>query len=190
MSNDLISRIAWRAGSPGTIHDMAEGLSPVPSIAPKATPEQLAEVEKKLGYALPPLLKSIYTEIGNGGFGPGYGLYASEDLIADAEEEGIIWKKGMLPLLTWGCGILSCVDLTDAKYPIYFFDPGAHCLGGDVSFSLTDADGNVIQQGEIKGDKPDAAGVNAKFMLEKDSIDAFFTDWAAGKNLWVEMMGE
>jgi hypothetical protein len=190
MTDDLIALIAKRAGNPKTIHDMAEGLSPAPIIAPKATPDQIAKAEKKLGKVLPPLLKRIYAEIGNGGFGPGYGLYACDDLIDDAEEDGIIWKKGMLPLLTWGCGILTCVDLTDSKYPIFAFDPGAHCLDNDVEFTLTAADGTVLDHQEIKDKYKDPSKVPAQFMPEKDSIEAFFTDWAAGKDLWTEMMGE
>jgi len=39
------------------------------------TTEDLIEAEAKLGFPLPPLLKRIYAEVGNGGFGPGYGLF-------------------------------------------------------------------------------------------------------------------
>ncbi len=46
-----------------------------PSLAfPPATEEQLQETEALLGFALPPLLRLLYTGIANGGFGPGYGI--------------------------------------------------------------------------------------------------------------------
>lgn len=41
---------------------------------PPATEAQVHEREKRLGVALPPVLRSCYTELANGGFGPGAGL--------------------------------------------------------------------------------------------------------------------
>jgi hypothetical protein len=41
---------------------------------PPATDEQIAQTEHELGFELPPLLRMLYQELGNGGFGPGYGL--------------------------------------------------------------------------------------------------------------------
>jgi hypothetical protein len=39
-----------------------------------ATAEQLAETETLLGFPIPALLRRLYAEIGNGVFGPAYGL--------------------------------------------------------------------------------------------------------------------
>lgn len=41
---------------------------------PPATEEQLLRTEQELGFPLPPLLRAIYSQVANGGFGPGYGL--------------------------------------------------------------------------------------------------------------------
>ena len=41
---------------------------------PPATKEQLQQTEDLLGFSLPPLLLSLYMQIANGGFGPGYGI--------------------------------------------------------------------------------------------------------------------
>jgi hypothetical protein len=41
---------------------------------PPASQSQVDETEQMLGFALPPLLKKLYTEVGNGGFGWGNGL--------------------------------------------------------------------------------------------------------------------
>src|SRR5258708_36322398 len=38
------------------------------------TQAYLTQAEEMLGFLLPPLLKRIYRDVGNGGFGPGYGL--------------------------------------------------------------------------------------------------------------------
>ncbi len=46
-----------------------------PSLAfPPATEHQLRETEQELGFSLPPLLRLCYTQVANGGFGPGYGI--------------------------------------------------------------------------------------------------------------------
>ncbi len=45
------------------------------------SPTTLAIVEAaeaKMGFRLPPLLRELYTKVGNGGFGPGYGMFGLE----------------------------------------------------------------------------------------------------------------
>jgi len=48
----------------------------VPSVMPVASLSEIQAAEAELGFELPPLLKRIYLEIGNGGchLGPGFGL--------------------------------------------------------------------------------------------------------------------
>jgi hypothetical protein len=41
---------------------------------PPATERQLQAAETALGFALPPLLRSLYKHVANGGFGPSYGI--------------------------------------------------------------------------------------------------------------------
>lgn len=40
----------------------------------KASDQQIRETEQQLGFPLPPLLCLLYTQIANGGFGPGFGI--------------------------------------------------------------------------------------------------------------------
>lgn len=42
---------------------------------PPASEEQLQEAEARIGFSLPPLLRAMYANVANGGFGPGLGLY-------------------------------------------------------------------------------------------------------------------
>src|SRR5260221_14743324 len=42
---------------------------------PPASEAQMRKTEQQLGFALPPLLRLLYTHVANGGFGPGYGLF-------------------------------------------------------------------------------------------------------------------
>ena len=51
--------------------DVDAAVSPLPAAADEA---QLAEAERRLGFALPPLLRRLYAEVANGGFGPGTGI--------------------------------------------------------------------------------------------------------------------
>lgn len=46
-----------------------------PNHAPPVSESDLVRVEALLGFGLPPLLRQMYLQVGNGGFGPGYGLY-------------------------------------------------------------------------------------------------------------------
>jgi hypothetical protein len=62
------------------------------SANPPVTMADLIEAEARLGFPLPPLLKRIYCEVGNGGFGPGYGLYklALEHSVDDENDYALV----------------------------------------------------------------------------------------------------
>lgn len=47
---------------------------------PPATEAQVQARENRLGVLLPPVLRACYTELANGGFGPGYGLRSLIDV--------------------------------------------------------------------------------------------------------------
>lgn len=126
MNDAVVSRIREHALS------KPEGLphAPVSEILVK-------DVESKLGFQLPPLLKACYEQIGNGGFGPGYGLIGMQggaasdfgllaethqQLKSDQESEGNEWQLGLLPFCGWGCNIFSCVDCTTSDFVICKFE--------------------------------------------------------------------
>jgi hypothetical protein len=52
-------------------------------IYPPTTISVVEATEKELGFRLPSLLSQLYTEVANGGFGPGYGIYGLEGGYAD-----------------------------------------------------------------------------------------------------------
>jgi len=97
------------------------------------TQADLADAEKLLGFALPPFLKRVYLEVGNGGFGPGYGLAPLFTPALFPEEEvyfqpslvhttlcyrGKDWPETLLYLCGWGCNIYSSIDCSHPQYPI------------------------------------------------------------------------
>jgi hypothetical protein len=102
-----------------------------------ASAESVGGAENGLGFPIPSLLKACYQKLGNGGFGPGYGLIGVEggyesdygDLLAtyrvlkqDQESEDREWPTGLLPFCEWGCNIFSCVDCNDARHSVYTFE--------------------------------------------------------------------
>lgn len=97
---------------------------------PPATEEEIAKVEAELGFDLPPLLRRIYAEIGDGGWGPGLGLVpvrrapASPAAVADLVEaranlaEGAEWLPPFVPLCEWGAPVWSCLDCQTEEGPV------------------------------------------------------------------------
>jgi hypothetical protein len=204
--DELIKKIKNRASNPGTIHDMAMGLSPAPRIGEKVNPEDVERIENDLGFSLPVLLKRIFVEIGDGGFGPGYGLYglktAVEIYLKSVSSDET--KKGKFPICTWGCDKDSYIDCLTGKFPVMFEKSGQSedcgCMG-NLKFKLTDKDGNVISSGngslneilsDLGGGGAKRAAVNKskidkQFIMHKNSIEEWFSDWVGGVDMWSDM---
>ena len=102
-----------------------------------ASEEQLNAAERRLGFALPPLLRRVYAEVANGGVGPGPGMLGVkggqpndhgktvEDLYAEMleavqENRRWVWPAGLLPIVDHS-GTYVCVDAT-APHRIVEFD--------------------------------------------------------------------
>jgi len=210
---DIIAQVRARASNPSTLHDMAQGLSPVPRIYPKATSEQIAAIEKELGFSLPPLLKRILAEIGNGGFGPGYGLIGVEGGYSDFGQGTLAelyqafrepcmingptpWPDKVMPVCNWGCGIYSCIDCARPDFPVLVYDPDSHVLDDDnLQATLTNAEGQVIWAYDPQKDKSKAAPPSESSPREigliwhKSSFQKWISAWANGVDLWEEMQG-
>lgn len=208
MSADLVQRISQRAHQPTTIHDMSDTPWAEVRFGARLQPEVLAHIEHTLGMALPPLLKQIYLEIGNGGFGPGYGLLRAyrtrrqnslleviERFNQRAADQHCIWPKGIIPLCTWGCGIYSFVDCEDAAFPVVVYDGNQYLsIDRDGTPKLTTGSGR-----ELPLHRPDR---NVQLMPEFDpttdfrpypliahraTFEGWISAWADGVNLWTEM---
>jgi hypothetical protein len=103
----------------------------------RASEEQLVAAERRVDFALPPLLRRLYAEVANGGFGPGLGLLGVrggqtndhgktvEDLYAEMleavqENRRWVWPPGLLPVVDQN-GVYVCVDAR-APHRIVEFD--------------------------------------------------------------------
>lgn len=121
----LIARVAAHAAA----------TSPAP-LPPVATEADLVETERQLGFSLHPLLRRLYTDVANGGFGPEYllmpltgddevesivGEYAA--FTTEREKDRRIWPVGVLPVLTYGCGMYAGVDCTDPNGAVLLYEP-------------------------------------------------------------------
>src|SRR5262245_61830807 len=83
----------------------------------RATAADIASAESELGLRLPPLLRRIYLEVADGGFGPGYGLlplrrgrpeHGQERSVVETYAmftEGRGWPPVLVPICDWGCAI-------------------------------------------------------------------------------------
>lgn len=149
-------------------------------VAPPATDDDLETAETRLGFALPPLLRRVYSELANGGVGPGYGLIgagpggARDDLgetiddiyerwrRPDDDDALWSWPEGLLVIAGWGCAVYSCVDCTTADGKIVIFDPNEHEAGGPWL-------GTQV------------------FRDQGRSLESWLAAWAADTDLWAEI---
>jgi hypothetical protein len=123
---------------------------------PPVSQVELARAEEMIGFPLPPLLRRIYLEVGNGGFGPGYGLYplnSEEDPQAlhtdalvttymvmhsatseqmEAYRQGDVDAPPLLPekvlmICDWGCNSYSWLDCSQPELPVLHSEATLDC---------------------------------------------------------------
>ncbi|HXG67577.1 MAG TPA: SMI1/KNR4 family protein [Blastocatellia bacterium] len=141
---DLIKRLQERINNIEYATDMSDVIHP--KIYPPTTNALVDAAEARLGFRFPHLLREIYTKVGNGGFGPGYGLLGLEGGALDDDGSSVIdryagfkrthpddplwhWPDGLLCICPWGCAIYSCIDCTKLAAPVIVFDPNGHEKG-------------------------------------------------------------
>ena len=108
----------------------------MPLPAPAST-AQLDGAEASLGVLLPKLLRRLYAEVANGGFGPGFGLVGvsggwtmEHGRTLESMYEGMRrsddsgWPDGLLPIADLG-GELACVDAASDEGRVVVWDPDA-----------------------------------------------------------------
>lgn len=140
---------------------------------PPASLEQIAASEAVLGFALPPLLRRIYLEVANGGFGPGYGVLGVEGGFVDyADQTAVGWHQALD-----GRG----VDGEEAWPPALAF-----CSWGCLVYSVVEArPPYAVSYVDFSGD--DETLVEPVFIAHKPTLELWFEDWLAGRDLWREV---
>lgn len=139
--DDLVQRVAIRAASDG---------DDLPAPVDDA---RIAEAEAQLGFPLHPLLARLYGEVGDGGFGPDYQLLPllgpGSSVVGDYLErrqasvgaEHPEWPEGVVPILTWGCGMYAAVDCFGEAGQVLLFEPNPYSGGSWEQCWFLDATG-------------------------------------------------
>jgi hypothetical protein len=115
----VIRAIRDRAANPATRTDYAAIRRR--DVPPPPTQEAIQAGQRAMGFALYPLHRRLFEQVGNGGFGPGDGLIGLPGGSLDVHGHSILELRNILraetplpapvvPLCDWGDGIYSCID--------------------------------------------------------------------------------
>ncbi len=139
----VTAKVMQRAANPSLRTDLAQ-TSGVQIGAPLSLP-LVPTLEASLGFGLPQPLLDLFAHVGNGGFGPGYGLmrlapadrpaFAGNAIAVhrfltgidyidpnDPDDPTLAWPPGFLPIVHWGCSMYSVIDCLDPAFAVLFWD--------------------------------------------------------------------
>jgi hypothetical protein len=155
--DDLLQRVAVRAAQ--QVEEETRSLHTPVSGA------DLDLAEEQLGFRLHPLLRRLYSEIADGGFGPEYNLLplaeavsktmakAAQGIQDPREGQQRYWPFEALAVLDWGCDMNAVVDCRSPEGTVLLVDPNPGL--------------------------PDRAG---EWHLDAESLAAWLENWLAGIN--------
>lgn len=104
-----------------------------------ASPQDVAAVEQAVGHPMPPLLKRLYLEVANGGFGHWEAVSLTEtdhwfSDCADIHEACHAFlgpespvPAGLVPLMDRGCGMWAFIDFRTPDGWMWDWDPDYQC---------------------------------------------------------------
>jgi hypothetical protein len=149
----LIEAVRKRAADPARRTDGADAIPA--TVFPVTRPDTIAAAEQALGFELPGLLRELYLRVGNGGYGPGYGLVGIAGGAKDSSGSQLVelyaglarsdpddihwrWPTRLLPVANLGCGMYACIDCSTTEGRVVWFEPNPHSDGEpwDDSFIL------------------------------------------------------
>ncbi|WP_204046120.1 SMI1/KNR4 family protein [Acrocarpospora phusangensis] len=134
---------------------------------PPVPPADLLASEARIGCRLPELLRRVYTEIANGGFGPDYGILG---ITPTGHREGggtaaevyeafpAVSRRLGFPVAYGGCQLYWLVSLTKQDNPVCLWD----------------------EAGWNEWEHPIEAGI----LLTVPSLAEWLQDWADGRDSW------
>ena len=171
----LLEAVRARAEDPQTRTDMGAALP----IAPTLSARDLATTVERLHFRPPGLFLDLMQQIGNGGFGPGYGFIGLEGGEVNEQEQTAVdfycwscapnpddpvwhWPEFLLPFCSWGCAIYTCLDCSDQEMRLHHWDPNVWEPGVDPKVGLADMG---------------------------DTLPGWLQAWVDGVNLWDRIYG-
>ncbi len=185
MSDVLIERLKALAGDPERATDQGHDVNvtdvhgnPMRYVARPVLPvEAFDAAERAFGRPLPTLLRRLYTEVGDGGFGPGYGLHPLDVVMKSADWLAADYTRPLAPaagrpvlleLNDWGCAIRSVSDVAHPAAPVYRLDPNVD----DPAYWDTGV-----------------RWLDTHLYPEAASLESWFERWLAGEALFYAALG-
>jgi hypothetical protein len=186
------------------------GKTECPPLPPPATAPQFDAARERLGFELPRLLRMLYLEVANGGFGPGYGLHPAppagtagpwrgKDFSKSMRRDWDVldhywelchsfitvkrepaWPRFLVPLCEWGCGIYSAVDCSTREGRIIAFETDQDGKGG-----LTEEED--LESPPVPAPAGSRAPARFDFPAHRPSLEDWFEAWVDGVDLFEEL---
>ncbi|NNE87933.1 MAG: SMI1/KNR4 family protein [Silicimonas sp.] len=173
MNAGLIKAVSARAAAAETRTDESR----TTQVAAPLSDSDLKLSVERLGFSPPDLLIQLYRDIGNGGFGPGYGMAGLAGGAVDDQKDTAVdlycsfvtpdpsdaawqWPRRILPFCHWGCAMQTCLDCTDDEMRLLHWDP------------------NVMEHG---------MDPNVAIYEMSDRLPDWLAAWAAGEDIWARM---
>jgi hypothetical protein len=99
---------------------LRESAATARSVRGVATEADVAAAEERVGAAFPPLLRRLYLEVANGGWGPHEGLMPLDRMTERCQQGDL--PAGWLPLFAQPDGVLRVANLREPAVPVGRFD--------------------------------------------------------------------
>jgi hypothetical protein len=105
-----------------------------------ASADDVTVFEQVVGHPMPELLKRIYLEVANGGFGPREAVSVTEtdDWFSDCADITMAYRaftapddilpSGIVPLMDRGCAMWTLIDFRTADGQMWDWDPNLCCV--------------------------------------------------------------
>ncbi len=136
--DELLNRVKERVADPLRFLDSAAWVRPLQKMGAPAALEDVERAERLVGFSFPNVIRRMYTEVGNGGWGPHYGFYpipiqgakpTADDLVGlylesiseenALKEPTVQWPRGMLMVLGRGCVDYELCDFITPPHAVY-----------------------------------------------------------------------
>ena len=115
----LVVRLRKRAFDPERATDFATSHRMRRIANPPVTLRHIASGEDALGVTFSSLLVALYTQVGNGGFGPAHGLLSLDEMVESGVRSYMpSGSDRLVEVCDWGCAIVSCLDFSRPNLPV------------------------------------------------------------------------
>lgn len=135
---------------------------------PPASLEEIRAFEHEIGLTLPEEFIQVYSQVGNGGFGPGYGLESLKFILEgyfslrnNSFLNGRIWAEYFLPFCEGGCDLMGVLNLRTGQV-------------GSVHYE---------HLGAIPSENVEAVPLEEIIEWHSESLSAWFEAWLSGESL-------